>query len=922
MKLLDKIGAKAMEDRFTLRDTTIICVLGLVVLNWFRGNYFITNPGNPFAVNPSEGFFSTLYVWKDSFSLGSALANIQILPFHALWAFVGIFFSISTAQKIVFYLLFVGSGLSMYYLVSMIGLKKEGRVFAALFYMMNPYSMSVIWWNQLFWIFTYILVPTLLGLFVKVLEGRGLFRQTLLICIVLIMLSPGLIAAYIPMLIISFGTYLLLHILLNRRDIWGIKNSIKISGFVVFFGVLVSAWWLFPWAKSIPEFYSMADPSNAGKALSYASRYSTITNTVRMLGYSPIHARFRSDFYYDWISIYSSTPFLLMSFLFPIVGLSSFLSHNEKTDKEFLLYFAILSLIGIFLMKGAAPPFGQINMALLDLPFGGVFRHPYDKFGNMLAMSYAVLLGFMVSRVLKAIKQRKKYIFFSIVLPLLIAVFVTLNYPFFNGDVISSAGHYKPSYRVKIPGYYFDAKLWLQSQGDHFNIISLPELTSSGGVAYKWKDGIQVNRIPFQRQFFERPILDFSNGNPYSDMYIEQLSNLFLEKKIRTLQKTLGLANTKYVLLHEDWNSVYPSPSAIGPDYYRKILHRLGNIKLAGRFENLSFYEISDYTALIYGTSAPIYIKGDANLDNIALAMRVLNIRLNQKTLFLFNEVDAQIENLKARIPVVMPLKYGDGKTGYIIDIPRGGNYKIKITGSRTYPLDVVYELDHTGFKMISLRNAEDQIELGKLEKGRHTISIDVMGHSYNRTLKAEDERLFSGEKWERNIGNTVFDSDESEILVPNNSLGNYTLKSKINLERDGNPWGEFSNISLSKTNLIDRYVVYSTDGLDRGNPTINFEKVSPVKYRVNVSEATSPFFLVLGQSYDKDWDVQLKGGSVITHMPANVFANSWYIVPEEDNVKIEIHFSRQQDYIIWTIISLLALATLVYLTLRKGKSR
>lgn len=70
--------------------------------------------------------------------------------------------------------------------------------------------------------------------------------------------------------------------------------------------------------------------------------------------------------------------------------------------------------------------------------------------------------------------------------------------------------------------------------------------------------------------------------------------------------------------------------------------------------------------------------------------------------------------------------------------------------------------------------------------------------------------------------------------------------------------------------------------------PIINYTEVSSTHYRVMIKEASSPFSLVLNNTYDNLWQARIEKDIVTQHFIANGFANGWFI-DKRGNFSIEI---------------------------------
>ena len=116
----------------------------------------------------------------------------------------------------------------------------------------------------------------------------------------------------------------------------------------------------------------------------------------------------------------------------------------------------------------------------------------------------------------------------------------------------------------------------------------------------------------------------------------------------------------------------------------------------------------------------------------------------------------------------------------------------------------------------------------------------------------------------------------------------------------------------------------------------ITYTKINPTEYKVKVTNAMEPFYLVLSESYHPQWKAYIdeKGDETNwieafyqkpipdnDHFMANGYANAWYIDPNEidkdgdGNFTITLYFWPQSLFYLGAVISLMALAIcMVYL--------
>jgi len=102
----------------------------------------------------------------------------------------------------------------------------------------------------------------------------------------------------------------------------------------------------------------------------------------------------------------------------------------------------------------------------------------------------------------------------------------------------------------------------------------------------------------------------------------------------------------------------------------------------------------------------------------------------------------------------------------------------------------------------------------------------------------------------------------------------------------------------------------------EEGNPTIQFKKVNPAKYRINVSGAHGQYILAFSEAFHKNWKIYVSSTRALSegaHIPVNGYANAWRISPEDVGGRSEyeliVEMTGQGLFYVSLGISLMTLA-------------
>lgn len=584
----------------------VILAIGLLSLTWFRGSYIINQGDFGLPLDRGKYFTYTLYVWDHSVSTAYCAPRqlIALLP-HSLFAKISemIGLSVIAYEKILFFLLFSLCGLSMYFLCSIIRLPRFACLLAAVFYMMNPFSLQSIWHiGGGFIQMGYAFAPLLLGLYIKGVKDDFSFKNVMVLAIIWTFFSSSYLN---PVYAIIHWFVLLTYavfIVIVDRDFFRV---FRFTSLLLLFWLLLNLFIILPNVQTGLENAQMAGHSASS---GFVSDRDTLTlNSVKLIdafrltGNWALNGRYKDEPYYAWGESYSKPTFILLSFLIPIIIILSLLKKKIPPD---IIFFSILALIGVFLAKGVYPPLSEATARVyLGLPLlTTAFRNIFAKWGVVPALAFAPLIGNGIMVAQSKIKEYSPKISLSVTGMIVFVLLYLLVYPFWNGDVINPGGKYVPSERVKIPDYYESAKTWLSRDKGFYRVMSLP-MSKNYNSAYEWRDPKINNRYggaDFMRWYSPGPVIN-ANIDPVTNLVGKYLSR---RRNTSFPKKTMALLNVKYVLLHQDTNWAAIS----GHDWFfaqdRKVLQAglrdLGPPKVIGK---LFFYKLRKPMPHVYCAS-------------------------------------------------------------------------------------------------------------------------------------------------------------------------------------------------------------------------------------------------------------------------------------------------------------------------------
>jgi len=522
----------------------IITVIALLLpIIWLRNGLVIAyaESGFLFFLNsPRRALSVTSFTWWDKFSFG--VDNIRALPLNSFFLltsmleFIGL--SSLARQYLIFAVILLLSGLSMYYLVLELFDKKQWPAFfASLLFIFNPYTMNI-WHRFTSAIFGLPLMPLAMLLTIKIIKKPS-FQKSLLFAFVVLLFSVN---AVNPGYFLPLFSPAILYALLFARKLKQWRYLIL----ALVLSVAINFWWLLPLSFNIGgEITKASAYFNPLATLEEISRWLSLSFLARLIDKATIH----------WVNVNYQPG--LIEWLIPILAIVGFFFHRK--NKKILFFFG-LWIVGLFFSKGLQPPGGGIFKFLFThISAFQIFRSPFEKFGLIIAFSYAVLAAFGVYWLLKKIKPAiGKWVFLSLTGILLLIVCV---WPMWSGDLFSfwqdgvpSETKEIPSVQVAIPQYWREAANYINQKKDSSRILFLPQ-SSFDAIWYRWPSGYWGCEGGTEL-LFDNPVISYFNNHPQAEQTRKTIKEKILNEGIDAVVPVLGLSNIKDILVRNDVNEI------------------------------------------------------------------------------------------------------------------------------------------------------------------------------------------------------------------------------------------------------------------------------------------------------------------------------------------------------------------------------
>lgn len=193
-----------------------------------------------------------------------------------------------------------------------------------------------------------------------------------------------------------------------------------------------------------------------------------------------------------------------------------------------------------------------------------------------------------------------------------------------------------------------------------------------------------------------------------------------------------------------------------------------------------------------------------------------------------------------------------------------------------------VVPFDPLGYYLIQLRYRQIYGNLGNL--------VILQGNK-DTLVKAQAESLPSYPDWNN------FSFYFSPVATPSE------LKIALVAPHIEDPLGTrilYDDLSVYQVFTNKLLFLNKTEEQFLSTPRVEFKKLSPVSYEVNVENGNIPHVLVFSENYSPDWELTVTdpAGKKLDikplHFSANVYANSWYLSNTPSNYKAKIFYKPQ----------------------------
>lgn len=459
-------------------------------------------------------FFSLPSSWSILAIFGGVDLTLWRYPLDFLYGVTGILGFTSTLGDRVFdfWPTIIFGNLAMFFLAKKVTKSNTASFFASIFFNYNTYFFTA-FANFLLYSASVWSVITLL-MFILLLEKKRILFSLLTGVALFITGIYDFRFAYLTVFLLSgYFFYCVLPIsTIKRRELMKIISYSMLS-FLLF--AILNLYWV------LPLFFSQKITSNEilQRGL-FGNEFLNILYSI-------------TTFHPFWtgggIAAFNPQPIV---FYFWIIPVFAFLGLFLQRRNKLIVFFGILSFIGIFLTKQVGQPFSYVYEFLFQhLPGFSVFREA-SKFYYVILLGFSILIAGFFLYVINNIKSR----FIQLFLYLLFAFLILLNVkPFLLGELPLS----KP-FKI-IPNDYVVLDNFIYSQPEFSRTLWVPAFS-------KWGPSDYFHPVEVAADVFSNSWKDYFKKE--NNLYASNGGKLIVASlKDQSAQNLLSISSIKYIIL-------------------------------------------------------------------------------------------------------------------------------------------------------------------------------------------------------------------------------------------------------------------------------------------------------------------------------------------------------------------------------------
>ncbi len=955
----------------------VIFALGFYPLIWFLRfrTSIIDGLDTNFPLDPLIWFTRRLFIWNDVLNGGlhfsSSVAGLffhflQVVPYLA-----GFPIQIVEILNILFWSLSIIFA-AFVFAKTFISKRFIVQLFFVALYAFNIYLFNT-WENiKVANLSLMVGLPLLLSLLKLIFADSISWTSAIFYsCLVgIVSAGTGINPAYFICLLLGAGLFVLVQFVFSQNRIQLLKKSL-----VVFlpFG-LVNLFWIVP----LVDYLFITNTVQTLEGIGFTnwvaslSANTSLLNVIRLQGawdwyivndYGvPLYIPYAAKYFY-------SVPFIVFSFVTPFLAFAAFtLRKNAKFELYF--YFALMTVIGVFLGAGLHEPTGYIfNYLLNHLPFFSFFRSPWYIFTPYTILGLGGLACLFIDSVFY--KFERRFIFRKVAVNhilfigtgVLVLSQLVYSYPLITGKIFRPGRD--DSFYQTFPSYLHEAREMLESSS-YSRMVTYPDDQLE---SFKWGyKGTESILGLFTKNEVIAP--SYNYPNQYLAALVERFYSYLKRGEYQSAFQMAHILGVDSMFIKTDTITLAPnilkdvasftnSQKDISEWHFMNINEKYSSLKFSVPQYvftlDMSPKRLADVSRFI-PKDAVVVARDDSQLEKIPEVVPNLTVISEAKkieetnpsitkftyttkdtseySLYLNNyqlrvsdisvsvdgkQVSSQLMTSDENVIKIGPLTTPIGDHSVVIRLPSPkveqliGLDPLLVIGEPGISTAKKYAFnDFSPFKKYEIQY-ESQYVYGDVPR------FELVQSGPNSPYRVEKLPLLKNQDWlsQKFIFTPVELGSKLEIFALQPSQKDHTSKTLIR------------NLSVKEISDNQLYVIQTPKLFINNKVNLSANKINPTKYSVNVKDTPNGYFLLMKEGYHKGWTIGSKDyiGGAPVHMSGNGYSNLWYIPVGGKNQDIELSFSGQKLYMFGLTVSLIvllaSLTTFIYGHVhRKQKSR
>lgn len=946
----------------------ILFIFSLTPLLWLRNSAMILGHDSGFRLNFIQHLRNLWYAWYPNTNWG---IDWSLYPGFILVQLPEVIASALTGSVI------WGQRIALVYWFYLIGL--SAYCFARYFFYDKKYSILElvvpVFWMYNFYILNgwaiaerakfslYIALPLSTVLFFRTVRKEwSVMKGSILFGLLFFFFngggSPPLYGAMLVTLVL-----LGLYFPLVDLEKYGWRSIAVLAAFGVSF-IFFNAYWLIPQIHVFLGSYQGAVSARGGIEGLIAwereiSKYASIPNVLRLQGFPDWY----NNIVHPFSGYYLSSPLLIgLSFL-PIVTILLGFVYKKKEisekESEILRFLGIVGVVGLFFTVGSHAPTGPVYIYLMrHIPGFAIFRSSFYKFAPTVYLPIIVFFGYFISLFMHNVKKKYPVLLVGVLISIGVVLY---HFPYLTGDFFRLPDGF--STKVHVPSYVTDMGSFIASQTSPNSRILLVPPLDTGFInspidTYTWGyyslDALP--RILVNRSFVAN---DSDDDSITRSLYKSLITGDRL-KFLALMQKT-GIT---YVLWRGDVKSS-ASEEQEGLSSWETALAGVGELEPTYEAGPWKIYALTKTPAVamvsVYATASVNFggkdeasilgggqlDSGEVLLDGSPTDFSSITIRsvFAEAECFYCKEHEYSKFVESVTLPTVSTSRIPFLRDRQLVRIrevirqtlntPQEIDARLSLSSYHLAKGETDSYVQEISRIVDIIRGMEGRLKdiyanrvLGFLDAHKRDRSVDELVQSYSREL--------SSIAWKREgdvfrFGVMIPRDGMYEIWAPDSNAYKGSFRIDGVSRVTGIPFtvsAGYHRLMVEKAPGVKAadfispvFLRERTDAVSSSVPGISFRMKSNTEIDVTVTDADSPFVLVLGQRFSRAWGISADGvRQDYLHTESNGFGNAW-IIPKTGSYKLTMYYIPQrQKYVavLWTGLAFILSILYILIVLRR----